>query len=250
MPAYNEERRIGKTLEIYSGYFEGLRRRKKLDYEIIVVINNTRDKTEEIVKKFRKENKRIRHLNFERGGKGFAVIEGFKNALKRDSSLIGFVDADMATSPEEYYKLIQSIGEADGAIASRYMRGALIEPKPTMQRLLAKRAFNVLSRALLLLPFKDTQCGAKIFKRDALKKILDNISLSQWAFDVDLLYSIKKAGFKIKEIPTRWFDKEYSKINFWRAGPFMVLGVLRLRLYHSPLRSLIKIYDKILGFTG
>ncbi len=249
IPAYNEEKRIGKTLETYSAYFDVLRKRKELDYEILVVINNTRDKTEEIVKKWRRRNERIKYLNFKRGGKGFAVIEGFKDSLRRNNDFLGFADADMATLPEEYYKLIISLKDFDGVIASRYINGAVIEPKPTMQRLFAKRLFNILVRAMLLLPFKDTQCGAKVFKRGAIEKVLGNISLSQWAFDVDLLYSLKKAGFRIKEIPTRWHDKEYSKINFWRAGPWMALGVLRLRLINSPLKGIIKVYDKILGFV-
>ena len=247
IPAYNEEKRIGETLEAYSLYFNHLKKENILDYELLIIINNTKDNTEKIVKQHITKNNRIKYLNFEKGGKGFAVIEGFKDALKRDNDVIGFVDADMATSPEEYYKLIASLNGFDSVISSRYMGGSLIEPKPTIQRLFAKRLFNVLVRILLFLPFKDTQCGAKIFRRNALKIVLEKISLSQWAFDVDMLYSLKKSGFRIREIPTKWFDKKYSKINFWQAGPWMALGVIRLRLFHSPLKNLIGIYDKFMG---
>ena len=249
IPAYNEEKRIGKTLETYSNYFERLRKKRELDYEILIVINNTTDKTEYIVKAWRKKNKKIRYLNLIRGGKGYALIEGFKDALKRDNNLIGFVDADMATSPEYFYDLIKFIDVYDGVIASRYMKGSIIEPKPTIQRLIAKRIFNFLIRIVLFLPYRDTQCGAKIFKRYALEKVLQDISMSQWAFDVDLLYSLKKIGFRIKEIPTKWSDKEYSKINFWKAGPWMALGVIRLRMINSPLKKFVRIYDKFLGFV-
>src|SRR3989344_986048 len=137
IPAYNEERRIGKTLEYYSNYFNNLFKKEKLDYEILVVINNTTDRTEEVVKKLAERNKRVLYLNLKPGGKGFAVIEGFKDALKRENDLIGFVDADMATSPEEYWKLIKNIGNYDGIIASRYVKGAIIDPKPSKQRLIA-----------------------------------------------------------------------------------------------------------------
>jgi hypothetical protein len=70
--------------------------------------------------------------------------------------------------------------------------------------------------------------------------------MSRWAFDVDLLYSIRKKGCRILEYPTKWYDIEYAKINFWQAGPWMALGVVRLRLINSPINSFLRIYDKIL----
>ena len=244
IPAYNEEKRIGKTLKTYSTYFEELRKDKKLDYEILVVINNTTDKTENIVKKFVKTNKRIKYLNLKSGGKGYAVVEGFKDSLKRKNDLVGFVDADMATSPEEYYKLITELKNCDGVIASRYVKNAVIKPRPSISRLIAKRMFNFLVRGILFLPYNDTQCGAKIFKREAISKVVNLITMSKWAFDVDLLYTLRKKGFKVKEIPTVWVDKEYSKINFWSAGPWMALGVIRLRLLDSRLKRIVLLYNK------
>jgi len=246
IPAYNEEKRIGKTLESYSEFFENLRKDNKLDYEILIVINNTTDRTEEIVRDSQKKNKNIRYLNFKPGGKGFATIEGFKDALKRDNDLIGFVDADLCTLPEDFYNLVRNMGDYGGSIGSRYTKGAVIDPKPTGKRLVAKRLFNLFVRFLLFLPYRDTQCGAKIFKRKALEKTLLALTMSRWAFDVDLIYSTRKAGFRIKEIPTRWSDKTDATINFWRAGPWMALGVMRLRLLNSPFKDFIRIYDKLL----
>jgi len=248
IPAYNEEKRIGRTLEEYSKYFEILRKEKKLDYELIIVINNTIDKTEEIVKYYAKKNKRINYLNFKRSGKGFAVIEGFKDALKRNNDLICFVDADMSTSPEEYWRLISSIENHDGIIASRYVKGAQVHPKQTIQRIIVSRIFNMLTRTLLSLPFRDSQCGAKIFKRETIEKTLPFLSMSKWAFDIDLIYTMRKKGFRIKESPTVWSDKNYSTINFLTAGPWMTLGVIRLRILNSPVKKFIKIYDKFVGF--
>lgn len=243
IPAYNEEKRIGKTLQAYSEYFEDIRIRTESDYEILVVINNTKDKTEEIVRTFAGKNKRIGYLNFKEGGKGFAVIEGFKDALTRDNALIGFVDADFATKPEHFYDLVRKMGSKDGSIASRYIPGAIINPRPTFSRLVAKRMFNTVVRSLLFLPYKDTQCGAKVFRRGAIERTISSITMSQWAFDVDLLYSIRKKGFKIKEVPTVWSDMAYSKLNFWKAGPRMALGVVRLRLLNSPFRIFLRVYE-------
>lgn len=248
IPAYNEEKRIGKTLEAYSKYFRGLLVERKLDYEILVVINNTKDRTEEIVKEHMEKDERIKYLSFKRGGKGFAVIEGFKDALTRQNDLIGFVDADMATGPEEYYRLIEGVGRYDGAIADRYHKDSKVFPPNTFRRIVVSRMFALFTRALLFMPFKDTQCGAKLFRENVLKKVLPAISMSQWAFDVDLLYQSIKKGFKIVPVATNWFDREYSKINFWKAGPWMALGIIRLRIIDSPLRRFIKIYDKFIGF--
>ena len=248
IPAYNEEKRIGNTLNNYSSHFEDLGKTAALDYEIIVVINNTSDRTEEIVKSIREKNRRIRYLNFKQGGKGFAVIEGFKEALKGNSDFIGFVDADLATSAEEYAKLFFSIRNHDGAIADRYLPQSRVYPPTTFRRIVVSRIFNFLIRSILQLPYKDTQCGAKIFKRRAVETMLPHLTMSQWAFDVELLCVLKKNNYSIKSAPTVWIDKEYSKINFWKAGPWMFLGIIRLRLLQSPLRQFIRIYDKFIGF--
>lgn len=248
IPAYNEEKRIGNTLEGYGSFFTMLAKKDIFDAKIIVVINNTTDKTEEIVKGFSKKYKIISYVDLLHGGKGYAVIEGFKIALRGKFSYIGFVDADMATSPEEFLKVIRASRNGDGAIADRYLPTSKISPKPSLSRLIAKRLFNFLIRSLMLLPFGDTQCGAKVFKRVALSRVIDKLSMSQWAFDVELLYHLNKQGYRIKAIPTKWVDKKYSTINFWSAGPLMALGVLRLRILNSPFRRFMNIHDKLIGF--
>ncbi len=248
IPAHNEEKRIGNTLNFYSSYFENLRKTSDLGYEIIVVINNTSDGTEEIVKSIQEKNSRINFINLPRGGKGYAVIEGFKQALKGNSEFIGFVDADMATPPDEYFKLANSLKEAHGVIADRYLKDSKIIPIPSKKRIIARKLFNFVIRSSLFLPFRDTQCGAKIFRRKALENVIPQLTMSQWAFDVELLYALKKNNYKIRAVPTVWTDKEYSKINFWKAGPWMALGVLRLRIVNSPAKRFIRVYDKLIGF--
>lgn len=248
IPAYNEEKRIGKTLEAYSDYFREVRKRGGADCDMLIVINNTTDRTLEIVREFQRRDESIKCLNFKRGGKGFAVLEGFKYGLERNYELIGFVDADMATSPEEYYKLIISLRNSDGVIADRYMKGSMISPAPSTQRLLARKMFNFVIRSMLFLPYGDTQCGAKLFKRRALEQTMPHLKMSQWAFDVDLLYNLKRRGFRVRPFPTSWVDKEYSKINFWQAGPWMALAIVRLRMLNSPMRRFVRVYDKLIGF--
>ena len=240
IPAYNEEKRIWKTLDSNLKFFKKLKKEKILNFEIITVVNGSKDKTLEIVKSFAKKNKELKYLNLKRGAKGYAVIEGFKEALKSNSNLIGFKDADMATKPEAFYDLIQKIGNADGIIASRYIKGSVINPKPAFERIFASRIFNLIIKIFLGLKFKDTQCGAKLFKKNALEKTIPRLTFSQLAFDVDILYNMKKLGFKIKEIPTTWSDEKYSKVNFVKSGPRMALAILRLRIINSRFKTILR----------
>lgn len=244
IPAYNEEKRIGRTLKNYCNFFERLKKEIDIDYLILVVINNTNDRTEEIVSEYKKNGKNVDYINLIKGGKGYAVIEGFRECLKTNCEIIGFTDADMATPPQEYWKLIKTCFKYHGAIADRYVSGAKINPKPKLRRLIAKRMFNVVARALLMIPYKDTQCGAKVFKREVLTEVLPELSMSEWAFDVELLYKIHKKGFAVRSVPVNWFDEKYSKINFWISGPNMALGIVRLRLLNSPLRFVMNLYDE------
>lgn len=247
IPAHNEEKRIGETLKVYSEFFENLKKTKQADCLLFVVINGSNDRTNQIVTEFSKKHKILDFIDLKRGGKGYAVTQGFNLLLQRDFDLIGFVDADLATSPEEFYKLIQNIKHSDAIIASRYLKNSKVFPKATFRRLIVSRVFNILIRTLLFLPYRDTQCGAKLFKKESIKKALPKITFSQWAFDVDLLYQIRKLGFQIREFPTVWVDKEYSKINFWRSGPWMALAIIRLRLIHSPFKGFVKFYDAFLS---
>jgi glycosyltransferase involved in cell wall biosynthesis len=247
IPAYNEEKRIRDTLEEYFKFFKKIKKDKELDFEIIVSLNGCKDKTSEIVKDIKKKRKasEIRIIEIKESGKGLAIINGFKDALSRNSDFIGYVDADMATKPEEYYNLIKQIGNGDGVIASRYLKGAKVNPKPSIQRIFASRIFNKLIRLILFLKYKDTQCGAKIFTRKAIEKVVPLLSLSQLAFDVDLLFNLKKLGFKVREVPTVWSDKGYSTVNFMKSGPKMALAIIRLRILNSWFKDFMGLYNKL-----
>jgi glycosyltransferase involved in cell wall biosynthesis len=240
IPAYNEEKRIGNTLKTYSTYFENLRNEKKLDYELLVVINNTKDKTEDVVKKIARKNKRIIYLNLAPGGKGYAVLEGFKDALSRENDLIGFVDADMATRPEDYWDLVKGIKGFDGCIANRYHDDSKIYPPFTIRRAIVGNAFNMLVRGLLFIPYRDTQCGAKLFSRKAAKMLTENNVMSSWAFDVELLFLMSKNRFKINVIPTVWTDVGGSTLDVKKASIQMFLSVVQMKIVNSPFKRIFK----------
>jgi len=238
IPAYNEEKRIEKTLISYSEFLrEKVKNKELAGFEIIVVLNNCSDNTLGITKKIKGKFNEIKILDFERGGKGFAIIEGFKDSLKRDSDLIGFVDADMATSPQSFFDLVKNIRNYDGIIASRALKQS--RANFSLKRKITHKGFNFVVRSFFLFRFRDTQCGAKLFKRIVLQKITPELSLTEWAFDVNLLYLCKKRKYKVKEFPTIWQDKEESKLNLIKAPLQMFSGVLRLRLIFSPFENIL-----------
>lgn len=107
------------------------------------------------------------------------------------------------------------------------------------------RGFNFLVRSMLFLPFQDTQCGAKLFKRKAIEVLVDDLGKAQWAFDIEMLYKLKKKGFKVVEIPTVWDDQKESKLNVTKVPLQMFSSIVRIRLFYSPFRKFIKLYDNL-----
>lgn len=231
IPAYNEKDRIGNTLKEYTLFF-------KDTADIIVVLNGCVDDTLEVVKQYP-----VKYLDFKEKGKGFAIKEGFRYAIENNYELIGFTDADMSTSPVSFKSLIDNIEDYDGIIGNRWMKGSV--SKRTLKRKILSKGFNYLIRFLFWFGYADTQAPAKLFKKEALIKIVNNLQVRRWEFDIDLLYNIKKQGLKIKENPIIWEDKAGSKINLFKTPIQMFTGVLRLRLIYSPFKFLVKLYDKI-----
>ncbi len=234
IPAYNEEKRIGKTLESYLGFFH--------DIEILIAIDGN-DKTLDIVKSFsengNKNNNSISYIHSDkRLGKGMGILHGF-NHVKGD--IIAITDADESTSPCEIYKLINQLdGGYDCVIGSRWLPESKILIKQPLKRMIASRCFNYIVRHTLDIPFTDTQCGSKVFRKEAIKYATERMSTFDFAFDIDLLYQLHKGGFKIKEVPITWNDKDGSSIKLFRTSILMFLSVVRLRIINSYFRFLVK----------
>jgi len=224
IPAYNEEERITQVLETF------LNDIKKANAICnILVISDGTDRTDQVVKEFAKKHKNVDVMKFkERLGKGGAIIKGFKSA---DSTYVGFVDCDDSVSFQQVFTLLESIKKkrADGAIASRRIGGAIVSQKQPFMRRFPSKAFNLLVRLMFGLRFKDTQCGAKIFKTSAIKDILPQMKSKGFEFDVELLWRLTKKGYKIIEIPVVWKHSEGSKFSLKHA-PSMFANLLSRRL--------------------
>lgn len=243
IPAYNEGDRIGKCLEDYIDFFGKLKKDKVIDYEIVVVLNGCKDNTNEVVESFRVNNKEVVILDFEESGKGFAVVEGFKEGLRMKGDLIGFVDADNATPSGAFYGLVRHINDYDGIIANRWDEESLVGKRDFYLRLRSS-VFNLVVRTLFLFNYRDTQCGAKLFTNEFIKKVHPKLGNSEWSFDVDLLFYARYFGFRIRSIPTEWHDKTGSKVSKWTPGR-MFFSVFRLRLVHSPFSFILRFHKKL-----
>ena len=236
IPAYNEEERIEPVLREYAEYF---RQQYPGEFQLVVVLNGCVDDTMGVVKRVAAEHSTVSWLEFPAPiGKGGALIEGLKLAPLAD--LIGYVDADGATAPKAFYELVMLWDKADCVIGSRWLPGAVLHQQQSGRRQFASRAFHAIVQTLFGLNVKDTQCGAKVMRREVVEKIHSSLRIADMAFDINLLYAIKRAGYRVLEVPTEWTDKMGSKVVLGRTSLTMLLSVLRLRLVHSPFYPLLK----------
>jgi dolichol-phosphate mannosyltransferase len=236
IPAYNEEQRIEPVLRDYAEYFT---RNYPGKFQLIVVLNGCRDDTLGVVCRVAADHFTVGALEYpEPIGKGGALIEGLRLAPLAD--LIGYVDADGATAPAAFHDLVRRTGEADCVIGSRWIEGAVLHQAQTSRRQFASRVFHLIVESLFWMHIRDTQCGAKVLRRPAIEKIHGQLRIADMAFDINLLYALKRAGFKVLEVPTEWTDKVGSKVALGRTSLTMLLSVIRLRLVYSPLYRLLK----------
>ena len=232
VPAYNEEKRIEPTLRDYAKFFRDNYHGK---FQLVVVLNGCRDDTLGVVNRVAREYSEISALNFpDPIGKGGALIEGLKLAPNAD--LIGYVDADGATGPKAFVELAHLTAQADCVIGSRWLPGAVLHQSQPWLRRFFSRVFHAIVQVLLRMRIQDTQCPAKVMRRAAIEKIHSALRIADLAFDVNLLYSLKREGFRILEVPTEWTDKTGSKVtqSLLRSSLVMFLSVVRLWLIYKP----------------
>jgi glycosyltransferase involved in cell wall biosynthesis len=219
IPAYNEEKRITALFDSI-GLFDG---------ELIVVCDGT-DTTADVVDRIagKRKDLTIRCLRFDgRLGKGGGIIEGFRAAT---APLVGYFDADGSAGIEEMKRLCERLSAYDGAIGSRWVPGSTLTVRQSILRRMESRVFNLLIRTLFGLDFHDTQCGAKVFKKSAIDAVLPHMVSRGFEFDAELLWRLKKAGFRVAEFPIEWQNKGDSRVRK-RDMVQMLLGLFKIRLH-------------------
>lgn len=243
IPAYNEEKRIEPVLRAFASHF---RDHYPGRFQLVVVLNGCRDNTLGVVQRVAADFPSISAVNFPAPiGKGGALIEGLRLATDpaTQAELIGYVDADGATSPATLQSLAERVtGNIDCVIGSRWLPGAVLHQSQTRLRRFVSRCFHLIVEGLFWMHIADTQCPGKVMRRTAVERIHGNLRISDLSFDVNLLYALKREGFRILEVPIEWTDIAGSKVTqtLARSSLVMFLSVLRLRLVHSPIYPLLR----------
>jgi len=231
IPAWNEEERLGRTLDRYLPALEA----RGGTFEIIVVADGVEDRTGEVAASYSNRNVRVLHFPTQLG-KGGAILEGIQ-ASNYES--VGYVDADGPILPDDVLALAEGLASFDCVVASRKLPGSRIaNPEPRFRRFLGG-VWGSLVRSVLFLPVHDTQCGAKFFRRSALQPVLKEVAVTNWAFDVSLIYHLARAGRTIHEHPVTWSHDEASHLVMSTAVPKMFLSLVGLRLMNISLSSYV-----------
>lgn len=200
-------------------------------FEVIVVVDGVRDRTAEVAESYAERNVRVLRYPTKLG-KGGAVLAGLRAAR---FEYIGYLDADGPISPDEMYRLVGHLADVDCVVASRWIRGSTgVGSEPLFNRT-AGRAWNFLTRSLLFLPLRDTQCGAKFFRSSVVLPLLKTVTLTNRAFDVDFLYHVHNAGRPMREVAVHWTHDPATRMPVTRAIPVMFVSLLGVRLMNSPI---------------
>jgi dolichyl-phosphate beta-glucosyltransferase len=225
IPAYNEEKRLPKTLKDIYEYLKG----QNYSFEILVVSDGSTDRTCELVEEMKKEIENLEIIcETINRGKGYAVRSGM---LKAKGEYRLFTDADNSTPIKEIEKMWAEFERgADVVIGSREIKGAILDPPQPLYRRFLGEGFKLLRKIIVgLWEIQDTQCGFKCFRAEVVEKIFPKCKIDRFAFDPEILILAKKAGYKIKEIPVYWRNDPDSKVKL-KSIFNMAKDLLRIRI--------------------
>jgi dolichyl-phosphate beta-glucosyltransferase len=237
IPAYNEEHRLSESLRLALAYFM----RQTFDFEIVLVDDGSTDGTSQIAEYFMKESGRqnlVRLLKNDRNrGKGYSVRRGM---LASRGQFALMTDSDLSTPLEEFEKLEKEVieGAFDIAFGSRDAPGSLVVVRQSPLREMSGKVFNRMVRMITFLPYRDTQCGFKLFDMSRCRSLFERQTIDNFAFDVEILFMARRWGLSLKEVPVVWRHAGGSKVKFFRDAPRMFLDLHKIRL--NAVRGLYK----------
>jgi len=227
IPAYNEEKRLGRTLARIRDYFAG--HAPGLDgIEIVIVDDGSADGTARVAQEWARDMPAVRLVsNGVNRGKGYSVRNGMLAARGRVAL---FTDADLSSPIEESEKLLDALAAGnDIAIGSRALDRSLIAVHQSRVRELAGMIFNGFVRILTGLRFHDTQCGFKAFVRERCRIIFEQQRIERFGFDPEILFLARHHGLRAAEVPVRWAHDPATKIHMLRDSLMMFSDLLRIR---------------------
>lgn len=204
IPTFNELENVRRIIPAV------LKQNEAID--VLIVDDNSPDKTGDYVEQLSKENPRVKLIRREKKlGLGTAYIAGFKYAVANNYDYVFEMDADFSHDPNEINNFLEAIKDADVVLGSRYINGVRVLNWP-MRRLLLSYFASVYTRIITGLPVKDATGGFKCFRIDVLKSIdLDRIKSNGYSFQIEMTFKAYKKGFRIKEIPIVFLDRVKGK---------------------------------------
>ena len=229
IPCYNEARRLPETVRHIQRHLADINGSR----EFILIDDGSRDNTLTCMQEMAGCNRDVRVVALPTNrGKGRAVAEGVR--VSRGNFVL-VTDADLATPIDELPKLQRAVkAGADIASGSRAAPGAREINQPVHRRLMGK-AFNLLVRAAVLPGFTDTQCGFKLFQGRVARELFNQLRIDGFAFDVEVLWRAKLAGYRVEEVPVRWRNSDASRVSPVRHSLQMSRDLLWLWLRQSSL---------------
>lgn len=229
IPAYNEERRLPRTLTRIREYFADRAHSMSLQQiEVLVVDDGSTDATALIVDEWSREWPSVRLVsNGDNRGKGYSVRHGMLAAIGR---IALFTDADLSSPIEESEKLFAAIDAGNQvAIGSRAIDRSLISARQSVMRESAGIIFNLFVRLFTGLPFHDTQCGFKMFVREPSRIVFEQQRIEGFGFDPEILFLAKRHGLRAAEIPVRWAHDDATKVHVVRDSILMFGDLIYIR---------------------
>ncbi len=226
-PCFNEGENIQKNIKKIDGYLSS----RFANYEIIAVNDGSRDNTAQKLAELQKEVKFKFIDNSKNQGKGGAVKDGVLASNHR-SEVVIFLDSDLGIPIEELDKFMIEIENGyDIVIASRFVPGLKIVRPVQFHRKFMEKIFRLIRIAITNnWNVKDTQCGFKIFRREAAMKIFPRLTVKRWAFDAEAIFLANKFGYRIKELPIHLQNPPSRSLRILRDPFFMVLDLLKIRV--------------------
>jgi len=226
IPAYNEEKRLLKTLQEIDKYLS----KQTYDYEIIVVSDGSKDRTCQITENLKLKIAKLKLICEKiNRGKGYGVKRGMLAAIGEYRL---FMDSDNSTSIDQVEKMWPEFKEGyDIVIGSRDVKGAILDPpQPWIRNVILGEGFKLLRKVIVdLWEIQDSQCGFKGFTKRAAEDIFPHSIINRWAFDPEILIIGKLLGYKIKEIPVYWKNDPDSKVKL-KGMVKMAVDLFKIRL--------------------
>jgi glycosyltransferase involved in cell wall biosynthesis len=224
IPVYNEVARLPSTLREIADYL----RPAAETWEVVVVDDGSTDETAAWAEGFCREEPAVRLLRLGANrGKGAAVRAGM---LAARGEYVLFSDADLSAPIAEAPRLLEPLRSGyDVAFGSRALKRELIEVHQSRFREASGQLFNFVLRIVTGLPFRDTQCGFKAFRREAAQRVFPLQTIEGFGFDPELLYIARKLGYRLLEVPVRWAHSEGTKVSPLRDGTRMACDLVRIR---------------------